>query len=130
MIWTPDLDNIQVLTDKAGGNMGDVTDETSNARFYLDRTYTLVYAKVHFTGTGTATLSVKMDSRFGSAHDMILRTIPGVGGGTDAFIRVGDEEYRKFTFVVDGPDKDVCVLEWTNPGTVYWGAEVGLAYAT
>ena len=118
--------------------MGDVDsvgaqDSTTGrvARFYLDRPYYLSWARVHFagSGTGTATLTLKVDSQAGPNWDATLRTWTGAGvssaaGDADVFFRVPEDELVHYLFQAN----DEGVFEWTNPdsGNIIWGIEVGL----
>ncbi|KKK52528.1 hypothetical protein LCGC14_3103990, partial [marine sediment metagenome] len=112
------------------GNMGDVTDDTSEARFHLsgDGPFVLVFLRLHFSaGTGSADVEVKLDSVKDTYHDTSLWTLASRGTGADANMRIPAEELMHWVF----EPCDELVLEWTNPhsGTMRWGAEMGLVNA-
>lgn len=135
MAWEPAPDAIVTLHDSGTGNMGDVSDETSGARFSLAGTpYVLVWIRVHFGGsvTGDADMAIRIDSRLGTYHDVTLDTVRDAGSGSagnDVNYRITREEYKDWVF----QSGDVLTLEWTNPdgtGNLTWGIEIGLADAT
>lgn len=130
--WSPDPKQILITPPSSGAaNMGDVADETSPARFGRDltRPYVLAWLRVHFagSGSGTADMTIKVDSRLGAHHNCTLKVIKAVGMGNDAFVRIERDEYEKFVF----QPGDIVVCEWVNPdsGNITWGVEPGLAYA-
>lgn len=132
MAWTPHPGLIWVGHDSGTGNMGDVTDETSVARFTYPggKKFVPIFIRVHFagTGSGTANLAVRIDSRLGDHYDITLHTVSARGAGADMFFRVERDEYEKWVL----QPGDYSVLEWTNPdgsGNLTWGAEMGLANA-
>ncbi len=110
------------------GNMGDVTDVGSVARFSLPGTerYNLAVIRGTFTGgSGTADCVIKLDnSKLSGLFDHTLFTIKGVGSTKPLHFRVSDDELDRWEFGGD----DVIVLEWTNPdpGNMVWAVEVGL----
>lgn len=124
------------------GNMGDVTDPASDARFGLDSvppggSYIPTMLKIRaFNGTGSALLLLKVDHRKGSKFDFTLRRWKNFGVGTAAkytniFLRISeDPELRDWQMWRD-PNSlilDRLVLEWANPdpGNMEWAAEFGL----
>lgn len=127
------------------GNMGDVTVETSDARFGLDSvlpggSYIPTMLKIRaFNGSGAADLTLKVDHRKGSKFDFTLRTWEDFGVGasakyTDIFLRISeDQELRDWQMWRDPSSLilDRLVLEWANPdsGTMEWAAEFGLVDA-
>jgi hypothetical protein len=132
-MWAPTPKQIITQAASGAGNMGDVTDETSTARFSLkDRPYVLSWMRIHFGGTGsgaTADVVIKVDSRLGQAHDAVLYIVDDIATAADddGFVRIERDEYEKWVF----QDGDVIVVEWTNPDTdnLTWAIEAGLAYA-
>lgn len=141
-MWAPEPRNIIVRSSSGAGNMGDVTNETSTARFWLPKRldksgkaepWVLSWMRIHFGGTGsgtTAPVYIKVDSRLGPYHDTVLNVQKGQATAADAdiFLRIERDEYEKWTF----QDGDVIVVEWTNPDAdnLTWGIEAGMAYAT
>lgn len=128
--WSPDPNQVVVIHDSGDGNMGDVTDEISKARFWLaTERFVLVFIRAHFqgTGSGTADLAIRVDSRLGAQHDATLITILARGKTADMNYRVERDEYEKWVF----QRGDIITPEWTNPDSpnVQWGLEVGLADA-
>ena len=86
--------------------------------------------RVHFAtvpdegGAGVADLQIWIDSHRGSAYDHWLWTIPHVGIGADAILRVPENQEKLF-YIEQG---DSPVLIWTNPddGKIEWGATLAL----
>lgn len=103
-----------------------------NATFLLDVRYRLVFVRCHFTGTtGTAPMTISLDSVLGSAYDTLLFTLTRVGFNRDAHFRIPASESidpSPWTFQAG----DVVRIQWTNPdsGNITWGLEVGLAIAS
>ncbi len=131
--------SVQTFTDSGTGDMGDVTDVDSKARFWLDADiWALQYIRGGFTGTAaTASFAIRVDSRHAlpdvteviggspktTPFDFTLKTIELVGSGSRMLnVRLDPEEYPSWMF----RRGDVLVLEWTNPGTQHWAIEVGL----
>ena len=115
------------------GNMGDVTDRTSQARFWLDADrYALCWLRARFTGgTGSATLTLKLDHRDDiEVYDFTLRDWETMGTSGDAWLysRITADELFHWTF----QRGDIIVFEWTNPdpAVMRWALEVGLCDAT
>lgn len=137
-MWCPKPSQIIVQADGGSANMGSLptyagppTGEYSTARFKLETDiWCLVFARVHFSGgTGTATLSLYIDSRLGSRHDTNLWSWTSAGTtGNDVNFRIVPDELMHWAFRKD----DELVFTWTNPdtGNMLWAIEVGLADAT
>lgn len=137
-MWVPDPSQIVRLQATGHGDMGDVTDESSVARFSLpDGPYVLCFIRGKFTtlsGTGVAnaTMSLKVDHCDPSGiYDFTLKTWPDIGtftgGKADINTRIAADELYQWVIGRDG----VLVTEWANPdaGNIRWALEVGLAYA-
>lgn len=126
---------IQTVADGGSGDMGDVTDSMSAARFTLDADdFVLVFIRVtteRIQGTPSTTdeanLTIKVDNNRRDQFNHSLKTITGIGPTRKSsyIFRIVDEEQSQFIF----RRGDVIVLEWTNPdaGDIRWTAEVGLA---
>lgn len=103
-----------------------------NATFTLDVRFRLVFVRCHFTGTsGTAAMTISLDSALGSAYDTLLYTLTRVGINRDAHFRIPASESvdpSPWTFQAG----DAVRILWTNPdsGNMTWGLEVGLAIAS
>jgi len=127
--YAPNPSEVLVFSDSGSGNMGDVTDRSSVARFTIDRSqFVLVFIRGHFSelGNGTADLKLRLDSILGEAHDLLLQVFVEKGVGNDLNFKIDRTEYEKWVFRIG----DVLVLEWDNPdgtGALSWGVEVGLA---
>ncbi len=154
-MWTPRPDELIVLTDAGSGDMGDVTDEHSRARFSLERarstgvlpddvserdTAVIVSVRGSFIGdtgaTGKADCVAKVDSPLGGDFDKTLWTFPDrgvtvVGAQSTIHFRVPADEL--FVYYLAGarfdPKGDELVFEWTNPdtGKIRWTLEVAIA---
>lgn len=108
-----------------GTSMGDVTDTTSPARFWLETDFGVAFIRGRFTdGSGQDNLVVRVDSQLGTRHDYTLRTIENVGtdGRANVNFRISSSDLIHWVFTKG----DVLVLEWTNPNTQVWGITVGL----
>lgn len=132
-MWVPHPSQIVTSRVMGVGDMGDVTDEGSTARFTLDvDRFVLARIRAKFTGgTGDATLSFCVDHRCQSgAYDFTLDTIEEVGADNRANInhRILADELYQWEF----RRGDIFVLTWTNPdaGNMQWAVEVGLADAS
>lgn len=129
--------DIRVIPAGGSGNMGDVTDRTSPARFTLDADrFLLIFVRVTTEridggtpGADEDDLTIKVDHRTAAQFDHSLKVLKDVGPTTNASVmmRVTDEEQSQWVF----KRGDVIVLEWTNPdpAAIRWGVEVGLADA-
>lgn len=136
MAWIPHPDDIVVLRASGDGDMGDVTDRASVARFkHPDlKKFALVYVKVRFTGgTGNATLSMKVDDEadISEFYDFLEEEWEAVGTDADkdrVDWLIPNDEYPRYVYQ---PGQEL-VFEWTNPDaqTMRWSIEVGLADAT
>jgi len=132
-MWVPHPNQIVTSRVVGVGDMGDVTDEHSTARFTLnvDR-FILARIRARFTGgSGDATLAICLDHRDPSGlFDFTLDTIKEVGADNRANInhRILADELYQWEF----RRGDVIVLTWTNPdaGNMQWAVEVGLADAS
>ncbi len=118
------------------GNMGDVTDESSVARFSMpgaDR-YVLAVVNGLFTGgSGTgADLVVRVDHRRGPSFDFHHVKFEKMGTDNNERLayRVPEDDLFHHVYLRDAPTnkQDVIVLTWTNPdsGNMRWAIEVGL----
>lgn len=100
-----------------------------NEALSLDLKWRLVYLRCHFAGgTGTAPMTLSLDSSAGSAYDAKLFTLTAAGAGADVNLRIeGDDtlDPSPWTFQTG----DALSIAWTNPdsGNLTWGLEVGLA---
>jgi hypothetical protein len=112
------------------GNMGDVTDPKSAARFDGGGGgFQLRWIKgLASGGTGSATLSLKLDHSERSRHFDWNEGAPWSAFGADATLsdidwRVSAEDTDRYTY----QPGDVLVFEWTNPdpGNMRWALEVG-----
>jgi len=115
------------------GNMGSVTDAASVARARLaNGTYGLLYVNVSFSGgSGSATMTIKLDHRKGPVFDRTIHTLAAVGTGGTAFqsFRVPEDELQNYLCFTDQETKeqDVIVSLWTDPdGATDWALEYGL----
>lgn len=133
MAWIPHPEDIITQRATGTGNMGDVTDKTSVARFGLDGKFVLVWFKLRFTGgTGAdAAMALKVDHRDESGlfdfSELATKTL-GTTTTPEHEVRIPVEEYPRYVY----QEGDLLVFEWTNPdsGTMRWAIEVGLADAT
>lgn len=128
----------EIVPQSYGGtaNMGtiptyDGTETTRVGRFSLDvDVWCLVFARAHFLGgTGTATMTLYVDSRLGRNHDSNLWAWTSAGTtGNDVNFRIVPEELMHWSF----RRGDELVFTWTNPdtGNMAWGLEVALADAS
>lgn len=119
------------------GNMGDVTDRTSPARFTLDvDLWLLVYARITTEriqgtpGTDVDDLTFKLDASLNGQHNHTLRKVTDVGptGEKPSYIlRVPEDEQQQWVF----SRGQILVLEWPNPdaGNIRWAVDIGLADA-
>lgn len=128
-------EQIIVLRDSGTEDMGDVTDESSVARFSLPGEFYLRYLRATFAeaisgngATGNADMQLKVDNADDSGlYDFILQEWAGrgLGSGATAFVnwRLRDDELYAWRFV------SPLVFEWTNPdsGNMRWSLEVGLS---
>lgn len=140
-IWIPCPDRLVTLRATGNGDMGDVTDEESGARFRLDTfeqdgityevdVWTFVGCRAQFTsGTGSATMALRVDHRDKSGlYDWTLQqwASAGTGGIADIAHRVSalEDLFALYTFFAG----DELVFEWTNPdsGTMRWAVELFL----
>lgn len=120
--------------------MGDVTDESSVARFSLPGEFHLRYLRATFAeaisgngASGEAKLQLKIDNQDDSGlYDFILAEWDNRGlvvAGAIAFVnwRLRDDELAAWRFTTP------LVCEWTNPettGKMRWSLELGLSPAT
>lgn len=129
--------SIVVFSEQTGiGDMGDVADESSIARFALPNADRYVLAVIHGLwtgGTGTgAPLVVRVDHRRGAAFDFHHMTFASVGTDDNNRVeyRVPEDDLFHHLYLRDEPTgkQDVVVLTWTNPdaGNMRWAVEVGL----
>lgn len=127
----PDLSRLQLYHDSGSSHMGSMDylvedDVNDKARWEVKcERASLSSLRVHFAGgTGTADLTIRVDSHLGEAYDMTLHTIEDAGTGYDVNFRVPIEQAEHF-YVCKG---DFVVLTWTNldPGNMKWGAELAL----
>ena len=126
---------IQLFTQTGTGDMGDVTDVSSVARFSLPgvERYVLATLRALFTGgSSSADMVLRVDHRHGPNYHFKPVTFEGVGtsGTTIVEYRVPEDEMYHLIFLRDLATGmlDVAVLEWTNPDAIKmrWAVEVGL----
>ena len=124
---------IQPFTQTGTGDMGDVTDVSSVARFSLPgvERYVLATLRVLFTGgSNSEDMVLRIDHRHGPNFHFKPVTFAGSGTGGSPIIeyRVTEKEMYHLIFLLDKATgvQDVAVLEWTNPNTQRWAVEVGL----
>lgn len=138
MPWIPEPKDIVTQRATGVGDMGDVTNELSTARFGLpDGQWVLVWLKVRFAlelagATGNATLSMKLDHDDKTGIYDWTEVDPWLACGSDGTLinidwRIPVEEYPRYTY---RPGQQI-VFEWTNPDApkMRWAIEVGLARA-
>lgn len=100
-----------------------------NKLFDLDVPFRLVFVRCHFAGgTGTAGLTLDLNSAQGNPYDARLTSITAIGTGTDVFYTPGGAaiaDPSSWSF----QSGDQLRINWTNPdsGNMNWGLEVGLA---
>lgn len=139
MAWVPAPETIRLFRTSGSGNMGDVTTDTDQkARFTLAdaQRFVPVFIRAHFYGSGsTAGLTLKIrshasfayatagDATTGGEHDVALFTADKRGVGADFNLRLVEGDFEGWIF----ENGDQIVLEWTDPGTNYWGITVALA---
>lgn len=130
-----DPNTITLFEQTGVGNMGDVTDKASIARFSLPSASRYVLATIRglFTlGTGKANMVMRTDHRRGPPFDFHNQTFEDMGTDGDAILeyRVPEDEIFHHLYVKDFATgkQDALVLTWTNPdsGTMRWAIEVGL----
>ena len=101
-----------------------------DATFGMDVRFRLVFVRCHFTGSaGENALSISLDSITGAAFDAKLYSILRAGVGFDVNFRIPayeSEDPSPWTFQAG----DRIRVQWTNPGGVSWGLEVGLVLAS
>lgn len=124
------------------GNMGDVSDSHSVARFSYARPYGLLYLRATFSeavsgngAAGDATMQLRLDQPCAANdfYDFILAQWVACGLGADAtsFVnwRLRDDELP--AWILDAWQE--FVLEWINPettGKMRWAVELGLYEVT
>ncbi len=127
-----DPSKIVIQNDGGDADMGSLAfgQADSQAHFWLDEAFVVVFVRVHFNaGAGTADMVINVDSDRDSSYDTALYTIEGAGtDGIDVNFRVPEVELMHWVFQAG----DRLVLTWTNPdsGNMIWGAEVGLIKVT
>lgn len=92
--------------------------------------FKLVYARIHFRGTGTpatADVTISLDSIAGEEHDVLLYTARGRGLNADLNL-VWDADERADPSAWSFQAGDGLRFQWANaePENVEWGLEVGL----
>ncbi len=124
--------NIVRVRESGTGNMGDVTDPQSVARFSLPGgPFVLLSVRARFTlGTGTNTMTMRIDhpdetQQFDFIEDEW--TVAGTTGKDNIRMVVPPKEWALYTYRPDS----VLVFDWTNPdaATMRWALEVGMARA-
>ena len=130
-MWAPHPGDVVPFRATGTGNMGDVTDDRSRARFSLPTKFVLVYLLARFTGgSGSATMTLRRDHRdISGLYDFVefkWPTTVGTDGEDNISTRIPIDEYPRYVYQAG----DVLVLDWTNPNTQRWAVEVGLADAT
>lgn len=118
---------LQAVVTKFDSATGDI-DHT----FVLDRRFRLTFVRCHFSGgTGSAAMTISVDSTLGSAYDTLLQTIATAGTGNDVHFRIpASEQLEPSPWTFQAGDK--IKVQWTNPdsGNMIWGLEIGLALAS
>lgn len=100
-----------------------------NNALNLDVPFRLVFVRCHFMGgTGTADLTLDLNSAQGNPYDAQLTSIAAVGTGTDVFYTPGGAaiaDPSSWSF----QSGDQLRVKWTNPdsGNMNWGLEIGMA---
>ena len=101
------------------GDMGSLTDRLKPPRFFLPGRYMLASLRVVFGGgSGSATMTLKVDHRKGPSFDRTVFTWPGVGtGGAGVDFRIDADQRDQFIFYPDSElmTRDELVLIWTDP---------------
>lgn len=87
------------------------------------RSFRLLFLRMHFRGgSGTADVTISLDSAAGDEWDATLKTLSAKGIGADVNYCPTLDEAAAWQFV----DGDGLRIQWTNPGTVtYWAVEMG-----
>ena len=122
-----DPTKIIIRNDGGDGDMGSLAYAPDNtAHFHADgEAFAVVFIRLHFAGgSGTADVTINIDSNRQTQYDTLLYTLKARGVGADANFRILEEELVHWVFQAG----DEMVFQWTNPssGTMAWGAEVGL----
>ena len=95
----------------------------------LDVPFRLVFVRCHFGGgSGTAAMTLDVNSFRGLMYGTHLKTITAVGTGADAsFTPGGADIFDPSAWSFQSGDQ--LRIKWTNPdsGNMTWGLEVGLA---
>jgi len=126
---------IKMFEQTGTGDMGDVTDQSSIARFSMPGVdkYVLAVIRGLFTGgSGSAELVVRTDHRRGPNFDFTPVTFERMGTDDNDRLEYRVPEKDLFHMVYFRHDatriQDAIVLEWTNPdaGNMRWAIEVGL----
>lgn len=120
--------DIKTIHRSGVGDMGDVSDKASNARFRLRDPvlpgFCLVSVKVHFWGgSGSAELSLRVDHAKGISFDVQeASTKNNVGfSNPDWTWLVPRDEWNHYSW----SQVSELVFEWTDPdGATHWGIEV------
>ncbi len=145
-IWTPAPETIRSFYDNGFGNMGDVDDVSSPARFTMREVelddgsqhevaqFVLVGFRMHFTGgAGLATMTLRLDHRDESKlYDWTLRKWGNAGvdaGGKAEIVHTAHDEadlWGLYPFWAG----DELVFTWPDPsaGVTRWAFEVFFAY--
>ena len=102
------------------GDMGSYSNPMTPPRFSLPvKVYTISGLRITFAGgSGSATLKLGVDHRFGPSYDRTVFEFPGVGsGGAGVEWRVEETERDTFLFFWDEERniRDELVLIWTDP---------------
>ena len=100
--------------------------------FSLDGRFRLVFVRCHFAGgSGSAALSISLDSVEGAAYDTRLFTMTQAGVDHDVQLRIAADELAEPSAWVFQP-ADAIRVQWANPdsGQMTWGLEVGLVLAS
>lgn len=151
MIHTPHPSQLVPKPAHGTGNMGDIDNRNSAARFWLpvEKCFTLYGLMGNVAGGtgGNADVLVRKDSRLSfpevtsytggtaggtltSRFDHTLHTLEGFGSDSDRnkklMLLVEPGAYGMFTFWKDRATGiyDHLVLTWANPGNQIWGVEV------
>lgn len=115
---------IETFVQSGTGDMGDVTDTASPARFAIlgAERYVLAAFRVRWTGglgTATAEFALRIDHRLGTNFDFrpFTRADCGTTGVNNLEWRAPEDELYHIMGHRDRTDQDKLCFTWTNPDT-------------
>lgn len=118
----PQIDASRIVprTATGRGNIGSLTDEASNGRFWLPGRYALLTFRVYCSGgsaTAGADLTLSVDHRLGARFNRTLWTLKNIGTAGVPFgeLRVREDEWHHYIMFDDGSARDIIVAQWTDP---------------